>query len=278
MGSGVILGGQSIGAAFIIAAGVAAMASGLAPQSLDAQGATGTIVGHVRLTGPAPGNTVIRMGGDPRCSRAAGDRRVTQDVVLKSADGGLANVLVNLQGSFKTPPSSQPVAIDQRGCVYVPRVVGAQVGQTLQVTNSDATGHNVHSLSEKGNAFNVSQPKQGMVNRFQLTSDELVMRIRCDFHSWMISYVAIVPHSYFSVSGIDGAFTIQRVPAGRRTIQTWHEAYGRLTTTVDVKPGQTVTVDLAYTGKEMPAAAAMQDLALPAHVHAAMFQLQTATR
>ena len=264
-------------AAFIVAAGVAAIASGLAPQRLDAQGSTGTIVGHVRLTGPAPANTVIRMGGDPRCSRAAGGRRITQDVVLKSADGGLANVFVTLQGSFKAAPSSQPVTIDQKGCVYVPRVVGAQVGQTLQITNSDATGHNVHSLS-KGNVFNVSQPKQGMVNRFQLKSDELVMRIRCDFHSWMISYVAIVPHPYFSVSGMDGAFTIQRVPAGRHTIQAWHEAYGRLTKTVEVKPGQTVTVDLGYTGKEKPSAAALQDLTLPADVHAARFQLEIATR
>jgi plastocyanin len=257
----------------MLAAGV-----GIAPRTLDAQGATGTIAGRIRLTGPAPASTIIRMGGDPRCSRAAGGRRITQDVVLKSADGGLANVFVSLQGSFKAAPSPQPVTIDQKGCVFVPRVVGAQVGQTLQISNSDATGHNVHSLSEKGNVFNVSQPKQGMVNRFQLKSDELVMRIRCDIHSWMISYVGIVPHPYFSVSAMDGAFTIQRVPAGRHTIQTWHEAYGRLTKTVDVKPGQTVTVDFGYTGKEKPSAAALQDLTLPADVHAARFQLEIATR
>jgi plastocyanin len=277
MGSGVIFRGQRIRAA-VVAAAILAAGAGIAPRTLDAQGATGTIAGRIRLTGPAPANTLIRMGGDPRCSRAAGGRRITQDVVLKSADGGLANVFVSLQGSFKAAPSPQPVTIDQKGCVFVPRVVGAQVGQTLQISNSDATGHNVHSLSEKGNVFNVSQPKQGMVNRFQLKSDELVMRIRCDIHSWMISYVGIVPHPYFSVSAMDGAFTIQRVPAGRHTIQTWHEAYGRLTKTVDVKPGQTVTVDFGYTGKEKPSAAALQDLTLPADVHAARFQLEIATR
>jgi len=277
MGSGVIFRGQCIRAA-VVAAAILAAGVGIAPRTLDAQGATGTITGRIRLSGPAPANTIIRMGGDPRCSRAAGGRRITQDVVLKSADGGLANVFVSLQGSFKAAPSPQPVTIDQKGCVFVPRVVGAQVGQTLQISNSDATGHNVHSLSEKGNVFNVSQPKQGMVNRFQLKSDELVMRIRCDIHSWMISYVGIVPHPYFSVSAMNGAFTIQRVPAGRHTIQTWHEAYGRLTKTVDVKPGQTVTVDFGYTGKEKPSAAALQDLTLPADVHAARFQLEIATR
>ena len=53
------------------------------------------------------------------------------------------------------------MTIDQRGCMYVPRVVGAQVGQTVQVRNSDELLHNVHSTSARGNAFNFSQPKAG---------------------------------------------------------------------------------------------------------------------
>jgi plastocyanin len=230
---------------------------------VEAQAATGTIVGHIRLTGPAPANTVIRMGGDPRCSRAGGGRRVTQDVVLRSADGGLANVFVNLDGSFRAgPPPAEPVTIDQQGCVYIPRVVGARVGQTLQITNSDPTGHNVHSLS-KTNVFNVSQPVKGMVHKFPLKSAEVMMRIRCDIHSWMISYVGVVSHPYFGVTATDGAFTIARVPAGRHTIRTWHELYGPLTRTVDVRAGQTALVDFAYTGKERPNTAGIRDLVIP---------------
>jgi plastocyanin len=231
---------------------------------LDAQGVAGAIVGHVRLTGPAPPNTIIRMGGDPRCSRAAAGKRLTQDAVLRSADGGLANTFVNLQGSFPaSAPPAQPVTIDQQGCLFVPRMIGARVGQVLQVTNSDPTGHNVHSLSTHGNEFNVSQPKQGMANKFPLKAEDVVMRIKCDIHSWMISYVGVVPHPYFAVSGMDGAFTIKGVPAGRHTIQTWHEQYGRLTRTVDVKAGQTATVDFAYTGKEKPSTAGIIELVVP---------------
>ena len=33
-----------------------------------AVGSTGTIVGHIRLTGPSPGNPLIRMGVDPQCA------------------------------------------------------------------------------------------------------------------------------------------------------------------------------------------------------------------
>jgi plastocyanin len=251
-----------------VAAALLVTSGGLATP-VEAQGGTGTIVGHVRLTGPAPANPIIRMGGDPRCSRALAGKRITQDTVLRSADGGLANTFVNLQGSFpSTPAPTQPVVIDQQGCLFVPRMSGARVGQTLQITNSDPTGHNVHSLSTRGNTFNVSQPTKGMVNKFPLKSEDVVMRIKCDIHSWMITYVGVVAHPYFAVSGADGTFTIARVPAGRHTIQTWHEQYGRLERTVDVKPGQTATVDFAYTGKEKPSVAGVIDLVVPGDVQA----------
>ncbi|MBI4888780.1 MAG: carboxypeptidase regulatory-like domain-containing protein [Acidobacteria bacterium] len=257
MGKRVVLLSATGAVALLVAAG---------PQrvALDAQGTMGTIVGHVRLTAPAPPSPVIRMGGDPRCAAANGGRRVTQDFVVRSADGGLAHTFVSLQGSFPTTPvPSQPVALDQRGCLFVPRMIGARVGQTLQITNSDGTAHNVHSLSERGNAFNMSQPLKAMTNTFTLTSEDVVMRVKCDIHSWMVAWIGVVPHPYFAVSGADGAFTIARVPPGRYAVQTWHEAYGRLTRTVDVKAGQTATVDLVYSGKEKPSTAGVIDLVIP---------------
>src|SRR6185295_1358398 len=94
------------------------------------QSPTGTIKGHVRLSGPLPGNPVIRMGMDPMCSKMLAGKRVIQEYVVAAIDGSLANVFVRLQGNLpQTPVSNQPVTIDQRGCVYLPRVVGVRVGQ-----------------------------------------------------------------------------------------------------------------------------------------------------
>lgn len=238
--------------------------TGASSAPIAAQGgATGTITGRVRLQGPAPPNAVIRMGADPRCSRATRGQRITQDVVLRSADGGLANAFVHLEGKFPaTPAPAEPVTIDQHNCLFVPRVAGARVGQTLQITNSDPTAHNVHSVSQT-NGFNTSQPKQGMVYKVQLKTSEVMIRIRCDIHSWMTTYVGVIPHPYFAVSGADGTFTIARVPAGRHTIAIWHEAYGTLTRTVEVKPGGTATVEFSYTGKEKPASTALKELVIP---------------
>jgi hypothetical protein len=213
----------------------------------------------------------MRMGADPLCSRANAGKRLTQDVVLRGADGGLANAFVDLQGTFpKTPPPTAPVTIDQHGCIFVPRVVGVRVGQPLTITNSDPTAHNVHSLSAKGNGFNVSQPKAGMMNTFQLKNEDVVMRIKCDIHPWMITYVGVTSHPYFAVSGTDGSFRITGVPAGKYPIRVWHERYGRLTANVDVRAGQTATVDLAYKGTEQPSTAGIQDLLVPGHVMAAL--------
>jgi len=146
-----------------------------------------------------------------------------------------------------------------------------QVGQTLQITNSDGLLHNVHSLSTRGNTFNVSQPQAGMIYRVPLKNPDVIMRVKCDIHSWMTAYIAVEPHPYFAITGEDGAFTLAGVPAGRYEIRTWHERYGQLIRAVTVKAGQTTTIELAYTGKEHPTAARVQDLTLPEGVTATEF-------
>ena len=219
-----------------------------------AQGNTGTIKGRIRLTGPAPGNAVIRMGRDPMCAKVTAGKRVIQEAVMTSADGGMANVFVRLQGTFpQTPVPAQPVTIDQSGCVYRPRVIGMRVGQTLQIKNSDAFLHNVHSASARNNTFNVGQPVAGQVYQFKPKEEEVMLRLGCDVHSWMNAYVGIVSNPYFAVSNANGAFEIDNVPAGTRMIQIWHERYGMLTKTVTIKAGAVTTADFAYAGNEKPA-------------------------
>ena len=222
----------------------------VAPIAGGAQaGGRGTIKGHVKLMGELPGNPVIRMGMDPMCAKLNAGKRVVQETVMAALDGSLANVFVSLEGTFpQTPVPTEPVVIDQRGCVYRPRVVGARVGQTLQVKNSDDLLHNVHSLTEKTNAFNISEPKAGMVQSFKL-KDEEMLRIKCDVHRWMTTYVGIVSNPYFAVTGEAGAFEIANVPPGSYTIRAWHEQYGPVTQKVTVRAGAAATINFSYTGK-----------------------------
>ena len=235
--------------------GVAVAAAGSVVAGGAQTAARGTIKGHIKLSGNLPGNSVIRMGMDPKCAEMNRGKRVVQETVAAAIDGSLANVFVRLQGTIpQTPVPKEPVVIDQRGCVYQPRVVGARVGQALQVKNSDDLLHNVHSLSAKSNTFNISEPKAGMVQQFTLKDEEVMLRIKCDVHSWMTTYVGVVTNPYFAVSNAAGTFEIANVPAGSYTIQTWHERYGPLAQMVRVRAGAATTVDFTYTGAEKPPA------------------------
>jgi plastocyanin len=247
-------------ASFIFAICLLAVVPGSAVASAQTNTGTvtGTIRGHVRLTGARPGNPIIRMGMDPKCSQMNADKRVVQEIVSSDEHGNLANVFVSLSGNFPaTPVPSQPVTIDQRKCMFTPRVVGVRVGQTLRVVNDDPISHNVQSLSSLpggANYFDVTTPASSAPFSFRLRQEEVMLRVVCDLHKWMTTYVGVVTNPYFAVSGEGGAFEIDNVPAGTHTISAWQEEYGVVKKTVSVTARGTATVDFAYTGKEKPSA------------------------
>ena len=238
---------MNLGSRVLVAGAVVVTGFGRVPGAAAQTGGRGTIRGHVRLLGELPGNPVIRMTRDPMCARITAGKRVIQETVLAALDGSMANVFVHLTGSFpETPVPTEPVTIDQRGCMYTPRVVGVRVGQVLHVRNSDNLLHNVHALSGRGQGFNVGQPLAGMVNRFSLKQEETMLKLSCDVHTWMRAYIGVVTHPYFTVTGNGGTFEIANVPAGSQTIQAWHEQYGPLEKTVQVKPGGATSVDFSF--------------------------------
>ena len=212
-----------------------------------AQSSTGIIKGTVVAKGKVPGNSIIRMGVDPKCAQLNEGARVIQQVFAATIDNHLGNVFVRVIGSFPaTPVPKDPVVIDQRKCVYAPRVVGMRLGQTLQFRNVDQVLHNVHSSSAHENSFNVAQPIAGMVYSFTPKNEEVMVKIGCDVHRWMPAYVGVVTNPYFAVSGADGSFEIRNVPAGKYTLEAWHEQLRTVTSAVIVKNGATATAGLTY--------------------------------
>src|SRR5262245_8628344 len=185
---------------FAVVLAVATLLAGSAgtPPLAQARVATGTIKGRIHLNGKLPGNTVIRMGKDPKCAEMNAGKQVVQEVVKATIDGSLANVFVRLEGSFPSAPAAKlPATIEQRGCVFVPRVLGVRAGQTLQIRNDDNLLHNLHSTSNHDNQFeNVSQSKAGIVNSFKMKNEEIMFHLGCDVHSWMIAYIGVVTNPY----------------------------------------------------------------------------------
>jgi hypothetical protein len=71
---------------------------------------------------------------DLMCARAG----VTDEtVVVVDARGGVKDAFVSLSGKgLASKPPSEPVVIDQKGCMYRPRVTGVVRGQSLQIENA----------------------------------------------------------------------------------------------------------------------------------------------
>ena len=126
--------------------------------------AAGTVVGKVTYEGQAPRPRVVRMGSDPLCmpeSKAG----TLSEVLVVGPGNGLQNAFVYVKdglGNRTFPAPKTPVVLDQQGCRYRPHVVGIQVGQPLEVRNSDSTLHNVHAIPKVNKEFNFGQPTKGM--------------------------------------------------------------------------------------------------------------------
>lgn len=245
VGLGLQLG---LGAALAVLA-VVTLPSSVAAQP-HSQARTGSVSGHILFAGPPPGNPVIRMGMDPKCADMTRGKMVIQEEAMVARDGSVANVFVRLEGTFpQTPIPSTPVVIDQRSCVYGPRVVGVRVGQTLRIRNDDDLLHNVHSSSAGPNGFNVGQPKAGLVFEFTPRAPEVMVKLGCDVHRWMTAFIGVMSHPYFAVTTATGQFTIPNVPPGTYTLKAWHERFGERSTAITVRAGATVTADVRYEPK-----------------------------
>jgi plastocyanin len=209
-------------------------------------GAEGEIKGKISFDGTPPQRRPLKMAADPKCEAANPDGRLGEVFVVN--DGALQNVFIyvkeGVSGEFETP--KEPVVLDQQGCAYTPHVIGAMVGQPIEIRNSDATLHNVHSLPENSKQFNNAMPMKGMTIKKKFTAPEIMVRMKCDVHPWMAAYVGVLSHPFFAVSGADGTYTISGLPAGTYTIEAWHEKMGTQTQQVTVADSGAATADFSF--------------------------------
>jgi hypothetical protein len=234
-----------------VAAGAAAVA--LATAMVTAQGAApaaGSVVGKITYEGKAPRPRVIRMGSDPLCMTEKGG--ATSEVLVVGPGNGLQNAFVYVKdglGNKTFPAPKTPVVLDQQGCKYMPHVVGIQVGQPLEVRNSDPTLHNVHAVPKINKEFNFGQPTKGMKSNRSFDKQEIMVPFRCDVHGWMNAYAGVLPHPFFAVSKNDGSFEIKGLPPGTYTIEVWHEQLGTQTSKVTIAAKGGATANFAMKAK-----------------------------
>lgn len=217
-----------------------------APQTPSPSGpirtGTGIIRGTVTLSGNAP---VMQTIPNRPCHEGAPELK--DESVVVDGPGRLQNVVVYLED----PPPALPAAnlpaivLDQVNCRYLPHVLALRTGQTLRVTTSDPTLHNVHGLCTENEPFNFALIAPGQRKDLSFQHPE-AFQIRCDVHPWMKAYVHVFAHPFFAVTGKSGAFEIKDLPPGVYTLVAWHEKYGLLHMQITAMDGKISAADFTF--------------------------------
>ncbi|HEY1170449.1 MAG TPA: carboxypeptidase regulatory-like domain-containing protein [Verrucomicrobiae bacterium] len=226
-------------------------ASSGASASVQSSGAAtdfGMISGKVVLQGVPEPEKPLPL--DPSCGNLHKGTKPTTQFHVVAGDGGLADVFVHIVKGLENRnflPPEKALVLDQIGCVYVPYVGGAQVGQTIEVRNSDPLLHNVHptpAVAGNKEANKAHLPKAAPL-LFRWDNPEVFLRFKCDVHPWMFSYIGLVNHPYFAVTDANGNFTIQNVPPGNYTVELYHRKSGKISKDIIVNAGHTTAITVS---------------------------------
>ena len=193
------------------------------PSPLDLS-QVGTISGQVRFEGLVPAPTPLQLSGWSAC-RVQHPDGLPPAADLLVRDSKLQNALVSIthglgERVFAVP--QEPVDSDQRGCVFIPRILTVRVDQPLRFINSDPIAHNVHGWPQQTRPWNLSLGVMGASKTIRIRTQENIIPVTCDIHGWMQAYVAVFDHPYFALTDTGGKFSLSKVPPGSYVLEAWH--------------------------------------------------------
>ena len=207
----------------------------------------GSIKGTVIFEGEPPERKALVRDTDPYCHKTA---KLSEDVVVTK--GKLKDVLVRIKngtaGTYAAP--AQPVVLDQKECMYTPRVFGMIAGQKIVARNSDGTFHTVHGTLGGKLLWNKPQADGAAdlaIDPGAKPGD--VVDIVCDVHPWMHAYAVVNDHPFFAVTGEDGAFELKGLAPGTYTLEAWHPKLGAQSMTVKIGTGPKAAVTARFSYK-----------------------------
>jgi len=211
----------------------------------------GSVTGKVSFEGEAPKPRQIRMDAEASCAALHKEPVYAEEIVVNE-NKTLQYVFVYVKEGlgdkvFETP--TEPATLDQKGCKYLPHVFGVQTNQQVKILNSDPTTHNIHPVPANNREWNTSMSPGGQPLDRTFAREEIMIPVKCNVHPWMKSYIGVVKHPFFAVTGKDGSFAIKGLPPGEYTIEAWHEKLGTAIQKVTVGAQESKTADFTLSMK-----------------------------
>jgi len=208
----------------LVAAGEAAEGSEAAAEPKGTGWAT--IRGQFVFDGTPPQMSPYSVTKEHSICTVNGKPPLQETLLIDSASGGIKNVAIYVRDASRVHesagPRNQPIEFDQKHCVFLTHVVAASVGETINIKNSDPTGHNTNIL---GIGFNQLIPEGGAIPYKVQREAAVPAKVVCSIHPWMVAYLLPRENGYFAVTDDEGRFEIANVPAGEEIeLQVWHES------------------------------------------------------
>jgi hypothetical protein len=205
-----------------------------------AQGNFGTIKGRLVWAGAEvpPAKNLVEVGAAPKdpsvCakSQVIPDRSLLVDPKTKGIRYAFAYLNkpqgANPDAAKALVASTPEVLIDQKNCEFLPYVTAVYQQQSVVLKSSDPVNHNVRFSAFTNAPFNQILPPNGQVT-LKLVGERRPIPLNCDIHPWMKGFIMVFDHPFFAVTGEDGSFVIEGVPAGAQNLVVWQETKGYVT-------------------------------------------------
>ncbi len=215
-------------------------------ETKDDVKSAGSIVGRVVFDGKAPAAKPVDIKHpDQVCHKGP----MPDESLVVSKKGGIQWAVVHIRKIKSGKPFKiQNPHLDQVGCRFKPHVALVRAKQTLKVLNSDGILHNVHVYGQRNPEINIAMSggKEPLELKFRRRE---IVRVGCDVHPWMGAWIVVMDHPYYVVTGPDGSFKLENVPAGTYTLAVWHERLGKQKVEVTVVSGKESRVDFKLKSK-----------------------------
>jgi len=207
----------------------------------------GSISGTIFFDGTPPVRKPLKV--KPPCENHTA---LSEDLIVNKSRDGAKNVIANAVVSIVAIASGKPFSketpvLDQKACIFIPHIVVVPAELKLNVLNSDAMAHNIHTDTDNNKESNSTmQPNEKTTLKYDEPDH---VAVHCDLHPWMKAWIVVAANPYFQVTGVDGNFKIEKVPAGTYSLSFWHETLGEQKKQITVKAGDDTKIDCAFVGK-----------------------------
>lgn len=193
----------------------------------------GHVKGKFTYDGTAPKAAPLIITKDAQVCGVG--KSFSRELVVNPDNNGIENVVVYLYlkrgKTVDVHPSyeetaAKEVVLDNSKCRFEPHILLLRTSQTLVLGNEDAVAHNAKIDSIKNPPANNLIPANSSIKHKFNKAEILPVTVSCSVHPWMNARAVVKDHPYMASSDADGSFEIKNLPAGKHTLQLWHEKSG----------------------------------------------------